>query len=222
MRPALCLITGVLACVAAGCASNEPAGQAETVTYSVTEEAIAEFLVMSAPNLRPGCEPEMVARVISDFAAAWTAGDAAAVEALLAPPRHGNVLVDPPDEKGEHRFNRLLDGVRDPDNGFVNTSYGPGEVGAYIEKRHANKDRLRLLTLQVRAGEKGTNTVYGQVALERSAADIGSGVSSGLYDLNCGTGTIYSWHVWLDPAEVEIPCAKREDLKPDELTVLVC
>ncbi len=219
----LASITLALAGLASACGSDE---RAAVTAPQAAEVVPAEFIVLSDVGRPPGCKPEQVAGLINDFATAWTAGDSDAAEALLAAPKHGRGMNSGLNADDEYDFRWFVDGVRDPNGGFVNTAYGPGEVAAYIEKRHAQNDRLRPLAVQVRGGRKGQNVVYGRFAFERSADDIEPAVAGGQYDVNCGSGTISFWSLWIDPSEGTpdelIPCDPPDGWTREDERVLAC
>jgi hypothetical protein len=223
MRLALLALSAlVLAGISVGCSSDE---RVAATTTGPADTIPAEFVVLSNVGRPPGCKPEQVGRLIDDFAKAWTEGDWEAAEALLAPPSHGNP-ANAANADGEYDFRWFVIGVQDRRSRLVHTMNGPGEVGGFIQERHFHNDRLRPLAVQVRGGRKGQNVVYGRFAFERSADDIESAVAAGQYSVNCGSGTIYFWSLWIDPSEGTpdelIPCMQPSGWTREDERILAC
>jgi hypothetical protein len=107
------------------------------------------------------CRAAQTKAVVYAFAQAWTRGDLHAANRLVAPePQFRWVTFGPPGARGTAAFNRR-------------------SLTAYIARRHAQQDRLRVTIFKFRGSDVRGGHGYGHFEFdaERQAADWPSGVA---------------------------------------------
>ncbi len=144
----------------------------------------------TARRVPPGCQPDEVTRLVTDFLEAFNRGDQDQLTRVFPAQDNGGVGVDPSRLRWYSVTDEGPDGQK---RHFVAHSRAP--LLAYFRERHQQHEQLQLRELLVRVDLGTMDDVPINFQLARQADDIPPerGFASGKGGIYCPTQTIFLW-----------------------------
>ena len=179
------------------CAGGAPAAGTVTTEGQPMALAFADSLPTTVTTARfpAGCQPGEVTRLITDFLAAFNAGDQGRLAGFF--PADSRLPLS--------RFAQyfVAEAGMGPDGRARSFSAGSrAQLLAYFEERHGQQERLQLRRLWVEPDDERIGETVGiAFVLTRRAADLPpgfggpGGLASGKGQIHCPSRTIYVWRM---------------------------